>query len=54
MKEGPECLVTREKVSRALKKMKSAKAPGQSGVVTEMLKALGEVGLEWLNKTGFS
>ena len=50
MKEGPECLITREEVSRALKKMKSRKAPGHSGVVTEMLKASGEVGVEWLTK----
>ena len=28
--------------------MKNGKAPGPSGVVTDMLKASGEVGVEWL------
>ena len=50
VKEGPECLISREEVDRALKKMKNGKAPGPSGVVTEMLKASGEVGVEWLTE----
>ena len=48
VKEGPECSITRAEVETALKKTKSGKAPGQSGVVTEMLKASGEIGVEWL------
>ena len=50
VKEGPECLVTREEVGRALKRMKSGKAPGQSGVMTEMLKASGNISVEWLTE----
>ena len=49
-KEGSECLVTREEVGRALKRMKSGKAPGQSGVMTEMLKASGNISVEWLTE----
>ena len=50
VKEGPECLISREEVDRALKKMKNGKAPGQSGVVTEMLKASGNISVEWLTE----
>ena len=35
---------------RSEKRIKSGKAPGPSGVVTEMLKASGEVGVEWLTE----
>ena len=50
VKEGPECLISREEVDRALKKMKTGKAPEPSRVVTAMLKASGEVGVEWLTE----
>lgn len=48
MEEGPECIISKEEILKALKEMKIGKAPGQSGVATEMLKASGEVGAEWL------
>ena len=43
-------IVSREEIGRALKKMKTGKAPGPSGVVTEMLKASEEVSVEWLTE----
>ena len=36
---GPACLITREMVLKALKKMKVGKAAGPSGIVVERLKA---------------
>ena len=44
-KEGPEYTTTKEEVIRTLRKMRHGKAAGQSGVVNEMLKASGEVGI---------
>ena len=41
-KEGPERIISKEAVIRALSKMRRGKAAGQSGVVSEMLKASGE------------
>ena len=32
----------------AIKKTKLGKAPGPSGVVAEMLKAAGDVGIQWM------
>ena len=40
---GPPPLVTREMVEKSITKMKLGKAPGPSGVVTEMLKASSDV-----------
>ena len=48
VKEGPECIVTREEVVSALRKMRNGKAAGQSGVVNEMLRAAGDIGVDWL------
>jgi hypothetical protein len=45
---GPCCRITRVEVEKALKKMKKGKAAGPSGVVSEMLKAAGEIGAEWM------
>ena len=36
---GPPALVTQEMVEKSINKMKKGKAPGPSGVVTEILKA---------------
>ena len=46
--EGPGCHITREEVAKALRKMKPGKAAGPSGVVSEMLKASDELGVEWM------
>jgi len=40
--------ITFEEVKVAIKKAKSGKAPGPSGVVGEMLKAAGDVGIQWM------
>ena len=40
---GPPPLVTREMAEKSISKMKLGKAPGPSGVVTEMLKASSDV-----------
>ena len=40
---GPPPLVTREMVEKSISKMKLGKAPGPSGVVTEILKASSDV-----------
>ena len=45
-KEGPAPLISKADVDAALKKMKDGKASGISGVVSEMLKASGDTGLE--------
>ena len=44
--EGPIQPVTREEVEIALQKMKKGKAAGSSGLVVEMINALGEKGIE--------
>lgn len=46
--EGPRCEISREEVQKALHKMKTGKAPGGTGLVAEMLKAAGDLGVEWL------
>ena len=44
-----ECVeITFEEVKVAIKKAKSGKAPGPSDVVGEMLKAAGDVGIQWM------
>jgi len=35
-------------VRAVLKKMKRHKAPGLSGLVTEMIQATGDIGTQWL------
>jgi hypothetical protein len=40
--------ITFEEVKIAIMKAKSGKAPGPSGVVGEMLKAAGDVGVQWM------
>ena len=35
-------------MKKALKKMKKGKAAGSTGVVSEMMKAAGDLGIEWL------
>jgi len=49
-KEGPCCRITQEEVRKALESMKKGKAAGQSRVVTEMLQAASDVGIEWLTE----
>ena len=46
--EGPPPPVTVTHIQKALCKMKQGKATGPSGVISEMLKAAGEEGLEKL------
>ena len=43
---GPQPQIDKESVKSVLTKMKKGKASGTSGVVTEMLLALGDAGLE--------
>ena len=44
---GPSKLISTDE---AISKMKSGKASGLSGVVAEMLKAAGEVGIDWVTE----
>jgi len=37
-----------DEVRAALKEMKRHKAPGLSGLVTEMIQATGEIGTQWI------
>jgi hypothetical protein len=46
--EGPMCRITQEEVRNAIRKMKKGKAAGSTGVVSEMIKAADELGVEWL------
>lgn len=48
MIEGPCCLITHEEVKKAINGTKIKKAAGPSGVVTEMLQAAGNTGVEWI------
>ena len=48
--EGPPPPVTKDLIRKALKKMKCGKAAGPSGIIAEMLKAAGEVGIELLTE----
>ena len=45
---GPQPQIDRESVKSALAKMKKGKAPGTSGVVTEMLLTSGDAGLDMM------
>ena len=48
--EGPPPPVTTDLIRKALRKMKCGKAAGPSGIIAEMLKAAGEVGIELLTE----
>ena len=48
IKEGPECEINKEEVSRAMRRLGRGKAAGQSGVVIEMIRALAEEGVLWM------
>jgi len=37
-----------DEVRAALKKMKRHKAPGLSGLITEMIQATGDIGTQWI------
>ena len=48
--EGPPPPLTKDLIRKALRKMKCGKAAGTSGIIAEMLKAAGEVGIELLTE----
>ena len=48
VKEGPVDCFRMAKVRAALKKMKMHKAPGLSGLVAEMIQAIGDIGTQWI------
>ena len=48
IKEGPADCIRMDEVRAALKEMKRHKAPGLSGLVTEMIQATGEIGTQWI------
>ena len=48
--EGPPPPVMKDLIRKALRKMKCGKAAGPSGIIAEMLKAIGEVGIELLTE----
>ncbi len=48
--EGPILGVTEEEVEEALQKMKREKAPGPSGMTTDLLKYAEETGVQELKK----
>ena len=47
-KEAPAGCIRMDEVRAALKEMKRHKAPGLSGLVTEMIQATGEIGTQWI------
>jgi len=48
VKEGPADCIRIDEVVAALKKMKRHKAPGLSGLVTEMIQSTGYIGTQWI------
>ena len=48
VKERPPDCIRMDEVRAALKEMKRHKAPGLSGLVTEMIQATGEIGTQWI------
>jgi len=48
VKEGPADCIRMAEVRAALKEIKRHKAPGLSGLVTEMIQATGEIGAQWI------
>ena len=47
--EGPEDEISYTEIEKAVKQMHNNKAPGPSGITAEMIKALDEVGVDWLH-----
>ena len=47
--EGPEEEISRTEIEKAIKQMRSNKVPGPSGIIAEMIKALDELGVDWLH-----
>ena len=45
---GPCCLISEEEVSAAIKGLNMGKAAGPTGVVSEMMQALGGFGSRWM------
>ena len=45
---GPHCLISEEEVEAAIKGLKIGKAAGPTGVVSEMMKAVGGFGSRWM------
>ena len=50
MKEGPASRISEEEVGSALKSMKMGRAPGLSGVVSEIMIAGKDVSVTWLTE----
>jgi len=48
--EGPEDKISRTEIEKAVKQMRNNKAPGPTGITAEMIKALNELGVDWLHK----
>ena len=48
VKEGPADCIRIAEVRAILKKMKRHKAPGLSGLVAEMIQAIGDVRTQWI------
>jgi len=48
VKEGPADCIRIDEVRATLKEMKRHKAPGLSGLVTEMIQATEEIGTQWI------
>ena len=48
VKEGPADCIRMDEVRAVLKEMKRHKAPGLSGLVAEMIKATGDIGIQWI------
>jgi len=48
VREGPAGCIRMDEVRAALKRMKGHKAPGLSGLVTEMMQATGDLGTQWI------
>jgi len=48
VKEGPSDCIRIYEVAAALKTMKRSKAPGLSGLVAEMIQAIGDIGPQWI------
>ena len=45
---GPHCLISKEEVAAAIKRLKIGKAAGPTDVVSEMMKAAGGFGSRWM------
>ena len=46
--EGPPIPITIDMVKKAISQMKAGKAPGPSGIVVEMIRAVGDMGASML------